>query len=55
VHLNKSDQSSPAKASRKEIKSFRSDRGGGYINIQFKKYLEESEIQLKVSPAYSPS
>ena len=43
------------KSSGKEIKSFRSDGGGEYLNKKFKDYLQEAGIHHIVSPPYSPA
>ena len=42
------------KSSGKEIKAFRTDGGGEYLNGKFKTYLKQAGIQHIISPPYSP-
>lgn len=42
------------KSSGKEIKAFRTDGGGEYLNGKFKTYLKQAGIQHIISPSYSP-
>ena len=42
------------KSSSKEIKAFRTDRGGEYLRGKFQTYLKEVGIQHTISPPYSP-
>lgn len=43
------------KSSEKEIKAFRTDGGGEYVNTEFKIYLEDAGIELRISTPYSPT
>ena len=43
------------KSTGKAIKALRSDGGGEYLNLEFKKYLTEAGIQHIISPPYTRS
>lgn len=43
------------KSGGKEIKAFRTDGGGEYVNTEFKKYLEDAGIEHRISTLYSPT
>ena len=43
------------KSSGRNIKAFRSDGGGEYLNREFRQYLSEAGIRHIISPPYTPS